>query len=291
MSNNIKDCDKLKLAGVRGLLYEPTNEIEVVILFSMLLPYLEDDFVIVEYPDTFPDCIALRNNERVGIEFEYLASHFFEHKHHMDENLEKCNLIVCWKNNIPYKTKRDDEREYLNVNGYEIEIFALEKIVKKLEEEKGLELIICGSRPDLLEANEKRFFEQLKETVSEKKYSLIKMLFDYAKKKDEFEIMWGRGKRWYTMRLYVKKWGVDPIGVMADGQVYIGYQGNPAISPWRLPMETQTKLRKLFKHKKQKWPGVPLDSELDLEKLKEAIEILAEDSHKLDLVWNNDLSD
>jgi hypothetical protein len=48
---------------VRGLLYEPTYENEVVLLFGLLIPYCKDEFVIDRYFGSFPDCIARRNGE------------------------------------------------------------------------------------------------------------------------------------------------------------------------------------------------------------------------------------
>jgi len=56
-------------------------------LFGMVLPYLYYKFEIEEYTDTFPDCSAMLNGKKVGIEFEVYASKFEEHKHHLDPRL------------------------------------------------------------------------------------------------------------------------------------------------------------------------------------------------------------
>lgn len=270
----------------RGLLYYPTYEHEVVLLFGLLIPYLKDSFVIDKYLDSFPDCIAYRNGEKVGIEFEVLASDFYEHGHHRDvDNLHKCNLLICWRNNIPWRTIIEDGLEFLDINGHKIEILALNKVVKSLEKDKSIKFILKGERPDIGVANQERFFEQLKENVNEEKYYWILELFKEVSRRKEFKIGWGRGKRWFTMRFYIKRWNIDPIGVTADGKIWISYQGNPAISPWKLPKETEIKLRSLFKHKKQKWPTAPLNTKNDLERIRTAIKILAEDSQKYNIVW------
>ena len=46
---------------MRGLSYPPVLESEVLVLFGMLIPYLDDEFVIKEFNSSpgFPDCYAL----------------------------------------------------------------------------------------------------------------------------------------------------------------------------------------------------------------------------------------
>jgi len=270
----------------RGLLYEPTNEEEVLILFSLLIPYLTDSFIIDYFSGAFPDCRARRKRQEIGIEFEFLASHFFEHNHDQNKKLKTCNMIVCWKNNLRRRTVSKGGVEFLNVKGHEIEILDLHKIVDKLQKEKSLKFIHDGERPRLDKANEKRFFEQLKENVDEKKFSWINELYQHVSNREEFKVEWGQGKKWFTMRFYVKKWDVDPIGVQADGNVWITYQGNPAIFPWELPQEVQTTLRQMFKHQKGKWLTASLNTQTDLDNIKRALEILAEHSKHSDLIWH-----
>jgi len=127
----------------RGLLYNPTLESEVVMLFSLLIPHLPDSYAIEEGDrGTFPDCLALRNGQKVGIEFELYANNFFDHKHDKNDNLTKCNIIVCWKNNIRNTIKRNGI-ELLNIKGQEIEIISLDK------KAKSLGFIKYGQRPDI----------------------------------------------------------------------------------------------------------------------------------------------
>lgn len=273
------------VGNFRGLLYEPTYEHEVMILFGLLIPYLRDNFVIDQYPGTFPDCIALRNGQRVGIEFEVEASGFYDHED--EENLSECNLLVCWRNDIPHKTTSRDGVETLNVKGHIVEILALDKVVAALQKERSLSFILRGPRPDIGEGNEESFFEQLKNQLknNEKKYDWIKQLYDTVRRSDKFSVAWGRGKRWFTMRIFVKRWGVDPIGVQGDGTVFIVYAGNPVLAPWELPEEVQKPLRELFGHPKQKWPTLPLNTQADFDRIMTGLQILADSSERCDIIW------
>lgn len=274
----------------RGFRFEPTYEQEVIILFGLLIPSLKDKFVIDKYPDTFPDCFATRNGQEIGIEFEVKARNFYEQKHNTHANLKKCNLLICWENDVPEKTITRDGVELLNpetVKGHNIEIMALKKVIDDLQKEKSQKFIWDGKRPDVDRANKKRFFDQLKEYVDEEKRSWIKELHDWVnQRKEEFEVKWGGGERWSTMRFFVKRWNVDPIYTEGGGRVWLSYQGNPAISPWKLPQEVKAILQQMFKHPKQTWYTVPLDKPPDLDNIKKALEILAEYSKHSDIIWH-----
>jgi hypothetical protein len=274
---------KIEADNFRGLLYNPMLENEVVMLFSLLIPHLEDSFVIEEYSGTFPDCFALRNGQRVGIEFELYATNFFDHKHHEDDNLTECSIILCWENDIPRTIKRDG-KEFLKVKHHEIE-HEIEIISLK---DKSLGFIKYGERPDVFRKCKESFFEQLKEKIRPKNYEWIKELYDHVNKNEDFEVKWGGGRTWSTMRFYVRKWRVNPISVYGDGSVEIGYQGNKAIFPWfELQQETKTELRQIFKNPKPKWYKVPLDNETDLDNIYKALKILAEHSKRFDdVIWH-----
>jgi len=275
-----------------GLLYNPTLEHEVVILFGLLMPHLAkrgESYLIDRYPDTFPDSTALRNKEKVEAEFEVYASDFYDHKHDKDDNLPKCKLLICWNNDIQNSTTRGN-KEFFVVKGHEIEIFALDKEVKRLEKEKGLRLIKNGDRPNLNQANENLFFKELQQN-RQSRYGLIKDLYNYVRENPDFEIKWGRGVRWLTMRIYVRNWkGVNPIIFRADGYTEIGYQNNKSLPQWwELPQETKAELRKIFK-RKNAWHGVRFDSETDFDNMRKALKILAEHSKNLNVIWNTNPS-
>ncbi len=46
---------RFMVSCARGLLYEPTYESEVILLFGLLIPHFKDDFVIDSYFGSFPD--------------------------------------------------------------------------------------------------------------------------------------------------------------------------------------------------------------------------------------------
>jgi len=54
----------------------------------------------------------------------------------------------------------------------------------------------------------------------------------------------------------------------------------------RSVQEVQTKLRQMFKHRKQKWPNVPFDTQAALDNIKRAIEISAEYSKHSGIIWH-----
>ncbi|HKW74481.1 MAG TPA: hypothetical protein VJN64_03070 [Terriglobales bacterium] len=86
--------------GMTSLLGAPTNEMGVVFLFGALAWQL--GFAVLRLQAAFPDCEALRRMDEnrwqiVRIEFEFESRNFQAHGH----DPEKCDLIVCWKNNWP----------------------------------------------------------------------------------------------------------------------------------------------------------------------------------------------
>lgn len=268
----------------RGLLYNPTLESEVVMLFSMMIPHLKDSFAI-EQGDRgiFPDCFALRNGQKVGIEFELFASNF---DHEDDDNLTKCNILICWKNDI--RNTNRNGIDLLDVKGHEIEIVSLDKVVDDLQKTASLKIIKGGERPAIYRVGEEGFFEQL-EDKGRKRYDWIKELYDQVKQSKDFEVKWGGGKTWSTMRFYVKKWDVSPIVVYGNGSIEVIYQGNEAIFPWfELHQETKREFGQLFKNPKQKpWHYIPFETETDLNNIKKALKILAEHSKRFDsVIWH-----
>ena len=272
--------------GFRGLLYEPTYEDEVLILFSMLIPSLRDEYVINRYSGAFPDCFATRNGQEVGIEFELLSSHFFDHGHNESDRLEKCDMLVCWRNNLHTGIIKENGKYFLVVQGHRIEVVELRDVVRELQEASGRRLILKGTRPNESGANEERFFEQLRENVGQERYALVHELYDRVRKTNDFEIRWGQGKRFSTMRVFVRKWKVDPISIGSDGIATIVYQGNPSIEYWCLPESAEIQLRQLFGHKQQKWPSIPLNNRDDYQRMNEALDILASHADKAEPSWH-----
>jgi hypothetical protein len=82
-----------------GFLFEPTNEMGVVLLFGMLFWRL--GFIIESAQIGYPDCRAKLEVEPgrwqdVGIEFELHSRHFLGHRH----DPSRCDFIVCWIHNL-----------------------------------------------------------------------------------------------------------------------------------------------------------------------------------------------
>lgn len=88
---------KLKESFVVDLTIMPTNELGVIVLFSMLSSKL--GYKIKSINAKFPDGMILKDGTEKSVEFEYMASNFIRHKH----DLSKVDYIICWNNdtNLP----------------------------------------------------------------------------------------------------------------------------------------------------------------------------------------------
>lgn len=97
-----------------ALRWAPSYEQEVVILFGMLLPYVESIATIERSTGDFPDCVATTPDGRsLRIEFEVRASDFAQHGH----DAAGCDLIVCWVDDwpdspVPVLSLRDVVRQH-----------------------------------------------------------------------------------------------------------------------------------------------------------------------------------
>ncbi|HLY91977.1 MAG TPA: hypothetical protein VKQ89_01850 [Candidatus Angelobacter sp.] len=81
-------------------MHGPVEEQGVIYLFGTMAERL--GYVVLHIQKHFPDCEALRQVDvdkwqRVIIEFEYESRNFLKHMHELD----KCDIIVCWKHNWP----------------------------------------------------------------------------------------------------------------------------------------------------------------------------------------------
>lgn len=277
--------EKDKTDDFRGLLYNPIFEHEVEVLFGLIMPKLEKHrFAIEEYSGGFPDCFALCDGKRIGIEFEVDASKFKVHK--KSKKWRDCSMIVCWNNDMRDTSYRKDGKWFCMVNGSEtekreIEILELKEEVAELKK-KGNKFILDGER--LIKYDD--FFKQLKGEGAES-YGLVKELYEEVKKNESFEIKWGHGKRMRTMRFFVKEWGVSPIDILGNGSAEISYHENMAfLRWWKLPTKTETELQKIFNSSKKNWFDVPLNDRTDIEKIQKALKVLEEQSKIENLIWN-----
>ena len=94
-----------------GLIYEPNNEYETVVLFTLLSKELEYKIKLVQ--SDFPDAIILdKHNNEIIVEFEYMSSNYKQHGHPMDFK----GMVICWRKDILLDS---------------IEIFSLEEYIRK----------------------------------------------------------------------------------------------------------------------------------------------------------------
>lgn len=264
MGKNVKISENF-----RGLFYEPSSENEVLILFGMLLPYLDDQFGIDEYTGEFPDCKATHKGRSIGIEFELYSSKFYAHKHHLDPRLPKCDMIVCWKNNLG--------RNKLKIGEQTIEIYTpLSKIIDK----KGLNGFILNKAPKPGKEGawtQEEFFVQLKEYVTnDEDYGLFKELYEFCVNNPEFEVIFGKGDKLGTFQVRVKKLGkVIPVGVNANGKAWLTFRD--ANRSWMLPEQIEKEFKNRWKVPETTWwTNIHLKDRETLDKIKTTLEWLAE---------------
>lgn len=77
---------------------------EIVYLFARIFPVFGFEY-IKKVRTSYPDCIAVKDDQEVSIEFEPKLSVFADHvaKH----DLKKCQYIVCWMDDLePYNSLR-----------------------------------------------------------------------------------------------------------------------------------------------------------------------------------------
>lgn len=150
----------------RGMVYGPTNEQGVVLLFGKIS---NDLGICIERVRTgFPDCEAVRYTgrgwERVRIEFEYKSSDFNAHRH----NPQGCDMIVCWEHD--WKDIGD------SVDTKHIEVIELSTPIQELPNET---VVV----PDRLSTDVK--LKKLLENVSPKVGDLYRRFHDRFREVDD----------------------------------------------------------------------------------------------------------
>jgi hypothetical protein len=256
----------------RGLTYAPSYEAEVIMLFGMILPHLNDSFEIDEYNDEFPDCSAKMNGKLVGIEFELNASHFKEQKHHLDPRLPNCDFLICWKNDVG--------KDSLTFENKEIRIIELSKEIDLLEK-RGLKFILNPEKRKhpISKWERETFLKQLWERVEDgqvtnNEYNLIEDLLIFCEKNKELEVVYGVGSI-ASLSVRVKKWGkISPFGAMANGVVWISFKD--ANKSWVYPSkEIEAELRRRFNQPSGYYKNYHVRDNATLCRIKEALIWLA----------------
>ena len=75
----------------------PKNESQVREIFDTFHYLFE--FKILRSQEPFPDYLLFRNDKEIRTEAELYSKNFIQHKH----NPKKCDMILCWENNINQK--------------------------------------------------------------------------------------------------------------------------------------------------------------------------------------------
>ena len=161
-----------------------------------------------EWTENPTDCIMKVDGREVRVEFELHSSNFIG-KH----DPEKCDLIVCWINNLENPPRN-------------MKILELKAVCKKLAAEKGLRFIV----EDKSKHPERKFpytFEEFKETlkskVEERDFKILWNFIEEIRKLDGVELQTGIGEKIPTLGIGFKKFGVFPLGIEVGGRAYIAY--------------------------------------------------------------------
>ncbi len=219
------------------MLYNPDYENEVIVLLGMLLQHLDDEFRVDTFSGDFPDCIAFRNGRPVGIEFETKASHFFDHRHDRDPCLDKCEMIVCWTNDLEGSLMVKGEGKASGIERT-IEVLELSRILR----EKKLDLVLGGPRPSKLGGwSSEEFYKRLRDNVGERRCRWVVKLIRLCEESDEFILAPGKGKKKATVGFHVRKWLSRGIGVPTPIQFY--ESGSCVFDCENMPEPIATELR------------------------------------------------
>lgn len=245
------------------MIWAPGTELEVILLFGMLLPYLEEDFLIEECHNQFPDLIIkTKDGQEIRAEFELFSSHFREHKH--DPN--QCELIICWKNNWPECPSN-------------IKVIELSKETEKLK----FSIIKNPNEYKYKKTlwDEVSFFSQ----VPPDHLKLIRELHDFCLKLG-LRIEYGKGDK-------IPSFTVHLVSEMAPSKAFLGVYSNGKIWPLfgedlltkRVALQFKNIFKRISRLEKtiddKKWIEFILANESELQIVKDAISWIASLDWKL----------
>jgi hypothetical protein len=92
--------------------FSPIYHETVIFLFAIIYKYL-----VFENPPIFTggnglDAWIEHRGDKIDVEFEKLSSDLLQPKHHTDEEIEKCKLLVCWRDS---SRKKQDCWKHIDV--------------------------------------------------------------------------------------------------------------------------------------------------------------------------------
>lgn len=96
-SENMNHLER-DLKGFKGVLFEPVNEQECIVLFALLKDRVKPNWCFKQTQTAFPDAIFFdtESKREIRVEFEHLASNFFRHRH----DPLACEMIICWADDL-----------------------------------------------------------------------------------------------------------------------------------------------------------------------------------------------
>jgi hypothetical protein len=234
--------------------YEPGNEMEVCILFGLLLPYLEKEWVLDEFYGSYPDCTFMVDGRRTRVEFEHYSGNFVPHGH----DPEDCDIIVCWKHNWP---------------DCPLPVVELSKFI----DTHGLQDLIKNSRPKwpVTQWTVAEFLAHIEEHSGKEDRDLVKTFVQHLDKDDQIHYMPGRGKREVTLKIYAKRLShKDPLfGIHSTPEGLWAWIDYKPFEPTR--EEVVRRLRDFFVEPSKQWHKLRVSGTPELiESLQNALSIV-----------------
>lgn len=258
-----------------GLLYEPSNENEVRILFGVVMPYLGEafgklgyggaEYYLDDFTDGDPDCTLVIDGKKVGTEFEFESYNFYGH-----HDPRKCGLIICWKHtwvNCPDSIK----------------VLELSSFLRHLVSERGLRFIL-KEEPKYPKRRFRwsiqEFMSKLKENVSDSEFMQLKAFLEEISQREGILLQTGKGDKIPTLGIGCKKQGDRfPLNIGADGKASITYYNVDAKPPYppQMSEEAIRRIRTLLGEPKKQWHNISASSMAQLvDKLRAIVGIMLE---------------
>lgn len=100
---------------------------EIVFLFARVFPVFGIDY-IKKVRSSYPDCICVKDDKEIAIEFEPVLSSFRDHIN--KDKLTQCQYIVCWKDDLELHSPIKEEIQKHDITVIELRRFYEEGKVK-----------------------------------------------------------------------------------------------------------------------------------------------------------------
>lgn len=240
-----------------GLVWQPSNEQEVVALFFRMLEKLPRKFAVWQVGYGYPDCEAYewQHGEwrKCRIEFEYKTSNF-------NHDPDGCDLIVCWVDDAPPKGCPP--------------VLALKDVVKSLATNQYVQK--CKS----LHAKVTWDKRSLEDEFDRDRYPLEWALYQFflachATEQNLCVVQYGTGyEPCYTFKVSCGPVEATPVGTESPGYVYVSFDTCKRLGE-DIVQGFQTRLERApsFPHEavSKAWPRFSLHTREDLIALEDGV--------------------